>query len=139
VIILDTNVLSEAIKPAPSDAVLRWLAAQAPHEVFATSITQAEILYGVELLPAGKRRDRMAAAVDKIFTEDLKTPILTFDEYAARAYAKLAAARQASGRPIAQSDGMIAAIALTHRGAVATRDIGGFEGCGIQLINPWSA
>ena len=66
-IVLDTNLLSEAIKPAPSDAVLRWLAAQAPHEVFATSITQAEILYGVELLPAGKRRDRMAAAVDKIF------------------------------------------------------------------------
>jgi len=138
VIVLDTNVLSEAISPVPSAAVLGWLAAQESHDLFTTVVTQAELLYGVELLPAGKRRARLLDAVEKFFAVDLQTEILPFDEECARAFANLMASRVRLGRPMSQFDGMNAAIAVIHRAAVATRDTAGFEGCGIQVINPWS-
>ena len=99
VIILDTNVLSEALKPVPSAVVLRWLAAQAPSAVFTTTITMAEVLYGVEALPPGKRRTRLLAAVEKMFAEEFEGRILPFDEDAARAFAGIVASRNASGTP----------------------------------------
>ena len=83
-IILDTNVLSEILRPRPSENVLHWLAEQNPQTVFTTAITQAEVLYGIELLPAGKGRARLAAAIDKIFAEEFQGRILAFDEDAAR-------------------------------------------------------
>lgn len=137
-IVLDTNVLSEALKPSPSDTVLRWLAAQKPSDVFVTTITQAEILYGVEALPAGKRRTRLHAAIEKMFAEEFEGRMLPFDEGAARAFGGMVAAREAAGRPISQFDAMIAAIARFHGAAVATRNAGDFEGCGIEVINPWT-
>jgi len=138
VIVLDTNVLSEALKPAPADTVLRWLAAQAPAAVFTTTITLAEIMYGLEVLPVGKRRLQLLAAVEKMFAEQFDGHILSFDEEAARLFAGIAASRAAAGRPISQSDAMIAAIARSHRAAVATRNISDFERCGIQVVDPWS-
>jgi predicted nucleic acid-binding protein len=139
VIILDTNVLSEALKPVPSDAVLRWLAAQSPSAVFTTTITLAEVLYGVETLPRGKRQTRLVAAVEKMFAEEFEGRILPFDEDAARVFAGIVASRNTAGRPISQFDAMIAAIARCHRAAVATRNTADFDRCGIQVLDPWTA
>jgi predicted nucleic acid-binding protein len=138
VIVLDTNVLSEVLKPEPSGRVLRWLAAREPSAVFTTAITQAEILYGVEALPPSKRRLRLQAAIERMFAEEFEGQILPFDEDAAPAFAKIVAARDAAGRPISQFDAMIAAIARFHHAPVATRNIDDFEHCGIQIINPWA-
>jgi toxin FitB len=138
VIILDTNVLSEALKPSPSGAVLRWLTAQESEVVFTTAITQAEVLYGIEMLPQGKRRVRLADAIEKMFAEEFQGRILPFDDEAARAFAKIVAARNAVGHPISQLDAMIAAIARSRHAAVATRNTADFERCGIPIINPWT-
>jgi predicted nucleic acid-binding protein len=138
-IVLDTNVLSEVLKPSPSAAVLSWLSAQESAEVFLTAITQAEVLYGLELLPAGKRRASLLAAADKLFLEDFDGRILPFEEASARSFAKIVAARSSAGRPIAQFDGMIAAICSARRGALATRNVSDFENCGVRIINPWDA
>ena len=115
-IVLDTNVLSESLKPVPSGVVPRWLAAQARSAVFTTTITLAEVLYGVEALPPGKRRTRWLAAVERMFAEEFSGRILPFDEAAARVFAELVASRDAAGRPISQFDAMIAAIARSRRG-----------------------
>ena len=137
-ILLDTNVLSEVLKPLPSSIVLYWLATQEPSTVFITTITQAEILYGVESLPPGKRRTRLLSAVERVFADEFEGRILPFDEDAARAFARIAAARSTAGRPISQFDAMIAAIAQSQNAAVATRNTSDFERCGIQLIDPWA-
>ena len=137
-IVLDTNVLSEALKPAPFATVLEWLAAQEPSTVFLTAITQAEVLYGVESLPRGKRRTRLLAAVEEMFAEEFSGRILPFDEDAARAYAPIVVARDKAGRPISQADAMIAAIARVHRAVLATRNTADFDDCGVTVINPWT-
>lgn len=137
-IVLDTNVLSEALRPLPSPIVLDWLAAQDPLSVFTTAITQAEVLYGVETLPAGRRRTRLLAAVEKMFAEEFEGRILPFDEDVARAFAGIVAARDRAGRPISQFDAMIAAIARFHRATVATRNTTDFQNCGVGVINPWT-
>ena len=115
-IILDTNVLSETMKPQPSAEVFRWLASHPLEQIFTTTITQAEILYGLELVAKGKRRTALIAAIDAVFEEDFAGRILPFDIEAARAFAGIAAGRRASGRPIAQFDAQIAAIACSHGG-----------------------
>jgi predicted nucleic acid-binding protein len=138
VIVLDTNVLSEIVKPFPAGEVLRWMDAQNPADVFTTSITVAEMLSGVEALPPGKRRSQLSAGVEKIFVQEFPGKILPFAEDAARLFATIVASRNSSGRPISQFDGMIAAIALSHHAAVATRNTADFEGCGVHIINPWS-
>jgi predicted nucleic acid-binding protein len=137
-IVLDTNALSEALKPSPSEIVLRWLAAQEPSAVFITTITQAEVLYGIELLPAGKRRLRLAAIIEKLFAEDFQGRILSFDQESARTFAKIVTGRGKAGHPISQFDAMTAAIARSRGAAVATRNTDDFEQCGIRVINPWT-
>jgi hypothetical protein len=117
--------------------VLGWLAEQEPLSVSITAITQAEVLYGVETLPAGRRRDRLADAVGRVLTEDFHGRILPFDEDAARFFPKIIAGRSALGRPIAQFDAMIAAIARSRQAALATRNPSDFAHCGLRLINPW--
>jgi predicted nucleic acid-binding protein len=107
--------------------------------VFTTTITEAEVLCGVETLPPGKRRLRLLAAVEKMFAEEFAGRILPFDEDAARAFATTVAARARAGRPISQLDAMIAAIARSHRAAVATRNTADFQHCGIDIVNPWIA
>ena len=135
--LVDTNVLSEPAKLSPSPNVLNWLRRHGPSEVYTTVISQAEILFGVELLPAGKLRDALAASTEKMFTEDYGGRILQFDEDAARLFAQVAAQRQAIGRPISQFDAMIAAIARVHNATLVTRDVADFLDCGIHVVNPW--
>lgn len=136
-IVLDTNVLSETLRPSPSEVVMSRLAAQEPEQIFLTTITQAELLYGIELLPAGKRRSGLLGVIEKLLSEEFEGRLLPFDEEAARVFAKIVRERELRGRPISQPDAMIAAIARARRAAIATRNIGDFEHCGIRLINPW--
>lgn len=136
-IILDTNVLSEAMKPAPSPRVLRWLAQDPPSRLFTTAITQAEIQYGLELLPKGKRRSSLQSAVEAMFAEDFAGRILPFDCEAARVFPQIAFVRRALGRPVTQFDAQNAAIARTRGAAIATRNTPDFDNCGIPVLNPW--
>jgi len=126
------------LKPVPSEVVLRWLAAQKPLSVFITAITQAEILYGVEVLPAGKRKQKLSVAVEDILGKDFQGRTLPVDARSAREFAKIAASRKASGRPMSPFDAMIAAIVRVHSATLATRNVRDFEHCGIRLINPWT-
>ena len=137
-IILDTNVISELLRPEPAKQVERWLAAQDGAQVYFTSIGEAELRHGVAILPAGKRRNALTAAIEGLLDEDFRDRVLPFDRAAALSYASIAAARRAAGRPISQFDCQIAAIALTHKAAVATRNTSDYEGCGVELINPWT-
>ena len=138
VIILDTNVVSELMASSPAGAVLDWIEKlRIADELFLTAITVAEILYGVELLPKGKRRDKLALDAEGMFAEDYSGRVLVFDEAAARAFAQLAASRRRSGRPICELDAQIAAIASVHGATLATRNTADFEGCGIRVVNPW--
>ncbi len=138
-IVLDTNVLSELMKPAPADSVVRWVAAQPATSLYTTSVTQAEILHGILLLPAGKRRNALQAAAEAMFEEDFGGRILPFGGEAARAYARIALERRRAGHPISHFDAQIAAIAGSAGAAVATRNVADYEGCGVKVINPWKA
>ena len=137
-IILDTNVLSELLRPEPSREVERWLAAQAGAEVYFTTVGEAELRHGVAILPAGTRRNALTTAIEGVLEEDFRDRILPFDRTAARAYATIAAARRAAGRPISQFDCQIAAIARAREAIVATRNTNDYEGCGIEVIDPWT-
>lgn len=136
--ILDTNVVSEVMLSSPAAAVVAWFSrVRAVDEMFLTTITVAEILYGVELLPVGKRRENLKRDAEAMFTEDYSGHILSFDERAGRAFATIASSRRKVGRPMAEFDAQIAAIASVHGAVLATRNTVDFEGCGVQLINPW--
>ena len=136
-ILLDTNVLSELMRPLPSVAVASWVASQAPKSLYVTSITQAEILYGVLLLPSGRRRNAIEAAATAMFESDFAGRVLPFGREAAPFYARIAADRRRAGRPIAHFDAQIAAIARAAGAAIATRNVSDFEHCGVSLVNPW--
>jgi predicted nucleic acid-binding protein len=138
VIVIDTNVVSEAVRPAPAEQVLRWLDAQEPLAMYTTTITQAEVFYGIEVLPLGKRRTSLADGTDRMFTKLFADRILPFDEAAARMYAKVVAGRKALARPISYPDALIAAIARSRGAVVATRNTKDFEHCGIRIVNPWN-
>lgn len=137
-IVLDTNILSELMRPLPSDRVVRWVGAQPAAQLFTTAITEAEVFYGIELLPRSKRRDSLLAAAEAVFGEDFAQRVLTFDSSAARAFSKVAARRRAVGKPISHADAQIASIVQIHDATLATRNIGDFESCGIRVVNPWS-
>ncbi len=138
-IILDTNVLSELIRKKPDSHVEAWVAAQPLTELFTTTVTQAQMLLGVALLPGGQRRRGIENAVNGLFDEDFAGRMLSFDETAARSYAGIAATRRRAGRPIAQFDAQIAAIAHSRRAILATRNTGDFTGCDIEVVNPWKS
>jgi len=138
VIILDTNVLSEALRPAPAPRVIDWLSRQASTSLFVTTVTQAEILYGIAILDPGRRRDDLQSAAVAMFAEDFAGRIVGFDVDAAPVFAAIAAERRQLGKPISQFDAQIAAIARSRGAAVATRNIRDFEACDIELIDPWS-
>ena len=138
-IILDTNVLSELMRPHPSPRVTAWVGKQPVGELCTTSITEAEILFGIELLAKGKRQEQLLAAADAMFTEDLAGRIHSFDSDAARAFAKIAARRRGLGRPINHADGQIAAIAQVRTAKLASRNVSDFQDCGIDVVDPWTA
>jgi predicted nucleic acid-binding protein len=139
VIVLDTNVVSEMMKATPAPGVMRWLGRYPSPSLYTTSITQAEIMHGIMLLPAGKRRSAFEHAADAMFKEEFAEKILPFAGDAALPYARIAAARQRAGRPIAPFDAQIAAIALTINAALATRNVDDFDRCGVRVLNPWES
>ena len=136
-IILDTNVISEILRPQPNKNVLAWMGRIAVSRLFTTTITEAEIRYGVARLPAGKRKVALGSVIDSIFSEDFENRILPFDSSAACTYAQITAKRDQMGRPICQFDAQIAAIAQSCGADIATRNIADFYECGIAVINPW--
>jgi toxin FitB len=136
-IVLDTNVVSELMRLAPSPAVLRWIARQNPQDCYTTSITQAEILHGVRKLAAGARRRSIEAAAEATFRENFAGRILAFDSPSARAYASIVTDRRRQGRPISQFDAQIGAIAQCARALLATCNAKDFDHCGLEVLNPW--
>ena len=136
-ILLDTNVVSEAMKPEPHVAVRTWLDEQAAETVYLTSVTIAELMFGIGALPAGKRKAKLNFALDGVMML-FADQILPFDTDAARCYADLAAKARAAGRGFPTSDGYIAAIAASHKFAVASRDASAFVAAGLNVIDPWT-
>lgn len=136
-IVLDTNVVSELMRASPEEGVFNWIADQPAQSLYITSISLAEIVHGILLLPAGKRRNAIQSAAESMFSVEFGGRILPFEESAARTYAKIAVDRRHAGRPISSFDAQIAAITLTARASLATRNVSDFEGCGLKLINPW--
>ena len=136
-IILDTNILSELLRAAPEPRVKLWLDVQDKSEIRITAVNEAELLYGVAIMPEGKRRRALAEAMKKMLQEDFRARILPFVSSAAKEYAAVAAEQHRAGRVVNRFDCQIAAIARVQGAAVATRNSRDFEGCGIEVINPW--
>jgi predicted nucleic acid-binding protein len=137
-ILLDTNVVSEAMKPEPHPSVRDWLDAQAAETLFLSSVTIAELMFGIGALPRGKRKDRLATTLDGVM-ELFESRILSFDTQAARRYADLAVRARKAGKGSPTPDGYIAAIAAAHSFAVASRDTAAFTAAGLTVIDPWTA
>ena len=136
-IVLDTNVLSELMKSQPDKSVVSWIREHQATSLFITTLTQAEILYGLEILPVGKRRADLKKAAQAMFELDFVGQILPFNTNAAQLFATVAAKRRKIGRPISQIDAQIAAITRSHNATLATRNVDDFEECSIKIINPW--
>ena len=137
-VVVDTNVVSELMQSAPSSEVLAWLDDRPTRELFMTAVTEAEIRTGIAFLPEGARRRGLAEAAERAFGGLFAGRVLPFDSAAARVYAEIAAARRASGRPLSQTDGQIAAIARSRGMTVATRNPRDLAETGIELVDPWS-
>ena len=135
-IILDTNVISEAMKPDPNPAVKAWLNNQAVETLYLSTIVLAELLFGVAALPTGKHKSKRTAALNGI-TELFGDRVLLFDIPTAQAYAQLMAEGRLAGKAISAADGYIAAMAITNGMMVSTRDVQPFQVAGVQVINPW--
>ncbi len=138
-IVLDTNVVSELMRPESSPAVWSWMAKLATPSLHLTAITEAELRFGLAIMPAGRRRDSLDAALQRVMSAGFAQRVLPFDSAAARPYADIAAALRTAGRPIGQADCQIAAIAGSRGMAVATRNVRHFAGTGVRTIDPWTA
>ena len=137
-IVLDTNVLSEIIKPTPGPRVFEWVESIPTRETAITAITVAEILYGIVRMPDGARREKLTAGAEAIFGEEFQNRILSFDADSAVEYATLVVGREVAGRPISMADAQIAAICRVHGATLATRNARDFEETGVRVVNPWS-
>jgi predicted nucleic acid-binding protein len=138
-IVFDTNVISETMRPAPEPAVLSWIHSIPRREIWTCTVVLAELFSGVDLMAAGKRQQLLREKMEQLVPALFLNQIFLFDLAAARAYGPILAARRASGRPIDQFDAQIAAIAKANGATLATRNTPDFEDCGIQLVNPWQA
>ncbi|OHV06612.1 type II toxin-antitoxin system VapC family toxin [Mycobacterium talmoniae] len=136
-IVLDTNVVSELMRNAAEPAVVRWVDAFDPEDVFLTAVTAAELVYGVARLPMGRRQERLSGQVNALLAEDFADQVLPFDELAAAHYADIVVSRERSGRPISMGDAQTAAICRQWSAGVATRNVADFTDTGIDVINPW--
>lgn len=136
-ILLDTNVLSEIMRPRPDPQVSVWTQSLPRREFWTSSIVVAELFCGIELMPSGQRQAGLREAVEAMIAEDLHGQILSFDLAAARCYGEIFFARQRMGRPIHTMDAQIAATARAHGAALATRNVKDFAGCELTLLNPW--
>lgn len=137
-IVLDTNVVSEAMKPEPHPSVRAWLNDQAAETLYLSSVTLAELLFGIAALPTGKRKDMLATVLDGLLGL-FRDRVLPFDTDAARRYAELAVMARTAGRGFPTPDGYIAAIAASRGFSVASRDTAAFEAAGVPVIDPWRA
>lgn len=135
--ILDTNIISELMKASPNSNLLDWVDSQEPNKLFITSITIAEISYGITVLPAGNRRFQLDQAFKTVLKEGFAERVLVFDEKAALVYGELMAYRKQIGKPLSIQDGQIAAIALLKKYSLVTRDKNDFLHCGLELVNPF--
>ena len=137
-IVLDTNVVSEAMKATPNPVVLAWLDEQAAETLYLSSVTLAELLFGIGVLPAGRRKEALTQMLDGLLAL-FEDRVLAFDTAAARRYADLAVTVRAAGKGFPTPDGYIAAIAKARGFTVATRDVAPFKAVGLNVINPWEA
>lgn len=138
-IILDTNVVSEPMKPNGNPAVRDWLDRQVAETLYLTATSLSELLVGIEILPHGKRKEGLAAALSELLVSLFGPRILPFDRQAAIAYAPLIGRARAAGYPVSAADGQIGAIADAHGFVVATRDTAPFNAIGVSVINPWKS
>jgi predicted nucleic acid-binding protein len=137
-IILDTNVISGLMSIRPDDTVVRWMDKQPDSSIWTSSVTVFEIASGIELLPRGRKHDRLRSAFDRFIEEDLERRILPFDELAAETAASLVGVRRRGGRLGELRDTMIAGIAITRRATLATRNIRHFDDLPVPVVNPWT-
>ena len=136
--VLDTNIVSELMRPRPEAAVERWVSQRPASSLYFTAIGEAELRYGVAVMPKGARREALAAEIEGLLRDDLRDRVLPFDSRAAHAYAEIAAKRRAEGRPSSHSDCQIAAIARCRNAVIVTRNVRDFEGTGIEIVDPWT-
>jgi len=139
VIILDTNIVSEFMGSPPAELVLSWLNRQDVANLYFTTVSIAEIGFGLRVMPDGRRRQMLADRFERFLVTAFESRILSFDEGAARIYGEIRGHRKEQGRPMSDFDGQIAAIAKSQGFAVATRNVRDFEACGLELINPFVA
>ncbi|MDD2326074.1 MAG: type II toxin-antitoxin system VapC family toxin [Alphaproteobacteria bacterium] len=135
--LLDTNILSELFKPEPSPAVLNWIKHKDPADLYLSAITLAELRLGAVLLPQGKKRLALETWVEQAVLSSFQGRLLSFDGAASAAWAQLVAEDKKRGRPRPTLDSMIAAIALSHRLTLVTRNVKDFDGLGLKIINPF--
>ena len=136
-ILLDTNVVSELMRLSPDPVVEAWVAGRPADSLYFSAIGEAELRYGLAVMPMGRRKKKISSEVEAMLQEDFQGRILPFDSAAARAYAGIAAARRSAGRPVAVADSQIAAIAFSRGMAVATRNVRDFEDMGVDVVDPW--
>ncbi len=136
---IDTNVASELMRPEPAPAVAAWIAERHAQEMYLTAVTEAELRYGVAILPVGRRRRMLETAMTHWLDVGFRERILPFDSAAARAYAEIAADRRQAGRPIGEADCRIAAICRSRGAVLITRNVRDFIGAGIAVADPWAA
>lgn len=135
-IVLDTNVISKAMRPEPHPAVLAWLNEQVAETLYLSTVTLAELLFGIAALPTGKRKDMLTKILEGLL-QLFGDRVLPFDTDAARQYAELAITARTGGRGFPTPDGYIAAIAASRGFAVASRDAAPYKAAGVSVINPW--
>jgi predicted nucleic acid-binding protein len=138
-IVVDTNVVAEAMKVSPAPAVISWLNAQETSGLFLTTVTIGEIRFGLRVLPQGKRRLQLEQAFERVIADAFAGRILAFDEEAARQYGEVMGRRREIGRPLSVLDGQIASIARANSFAVATRNVRDFVDCGVEIVNPFDS
>ena len=136
-ILLDTNVVSELMRAAPAPKVLAWFGDQDAMALHLSAVSEAELRRGIAILPEGRRRDALRDALDAMIAEDFEGRVIPFDGAAAVAFAEVFAARREAGRPISFADCQIAGTARARGASVATRNGRDFEGCGVEVVNPW--
>ena len=137
-IVLDTNIVSEFMTSPPAEPVCAWMNAQDVATLYLTSISIAEIGFGLRVMPDGRRRQMLTDRFERFLAAAFESRILSFDEDAARIYGEIRGRRREQGRPMSGIDAQIAAVAKTRGFAVATRNVRDFEGCGLDLINPFA-
>ncbi len=137
-LVSDTNVASELMRPEPTPSVAAWIADRDEEDLYLTAVSEAELLYGVAIMPTGRRRYALEAAMSRWLDLGFADRILPFDSSSARAYAEIASRRRHAGRPIGEADCQIAAISRSHGAVPVTRNVRDFEDTGVDVVDPWT-